>query len=346
MAASRGASITLPFPSAFAGTVAMLGRPVSPSGRASSSRSRSAPTWPRPRRLNASLHAVFGEADVFRIDHFLGKESIENILALRFANGLFEPIWNRDHVDHVQIDVPETLTVAGRSLRADRRVSRHGRDASLPGARLHRHGAAPLPSPRRPCATRPQGVRLDEASRSVERREGQYEGIGTKRASTPSRRRRRSSRSRSRSTTGAGGVPFFLRTGKSLAQSCQVITLAFHEPPLRMFRLRPTGLRRHVRTRGSSSVPGSRIDLRELPRQEAGAGRRAARGRDAVRLRQRIRAARAGATSASCTTRCSVTRPCSRAATASSGSGTSPDLAGSADARRTSLGLGAGRSTS
>ena len=61
------------------------------------------------------MHAVFGEADVFRIDHFLGKESVENILALRFANGLFEPIWNRDHVDHIQIDVPETLTVAGRA---------------------------------------------------------------------------------------------------------------------------------------------------------------------------------------------------------------------------------------
>ena len=65
--------------------------------------------------LNAAVHAVFPEQDVFRIDHFLGKESVENILALRFANGLFEPIWNRDHVDHVQIDVPETLTVAGRA---------------------------------------------------------------------------------------------------------------------------------------------------------------------------------------------------------------------------------------
>ena len=47
---------------------------------------------------------------VFRIDHFLGKEAVQNILALRFANGLFEPVWNRDHIDHVQIDVPETLS--------------------------------------------------------------------------------------------------------------------------------------------------------------------------------------------------------------------------------------------
>ena len=70
---------------------------------------------PSAEALNAAVHAVFPEQDVFRIDHFLGKESVENILALRFANGLFEPIWNRDHVDHVQIDVPETLTVAGRA---------------------------------------------------------------------------------------------------------------------------------------------------------------------------------------------------------------------------------------
>src|SRR5262245_58028916 len=64
------------------------------------------------RRLNATLHSVFDESQVFRIDHFLGKEAVQNILALRFANGLFEPVWNRDHVDHVQIDVPETLSVS------------------------------------------------------------------------------------------------------------------------------------------------------------------------------------------------------------------------------------------
>ena len=57
---------------------------------------------------------VFDEDQIFRIDHFLGKEAALNILAFRFANGLFEPIWNRDHIDHVQIDVPETLSVGRR----------------------------------------------------------------------------------------------------------------------------------------------------------------------------------------------------------------------------------------
>src|SRR5580693_4816491 len=59
--------------------------------------------------LNDALHKVFAEDQIFRIDHFLGKEPAQNILAFRFANGLFEPIWNRNFIDHVQIDVPETL---------------------------------------------------------------------------------------------------------------------------------------------------------------------------------------------------------------------------------------------
>ena len=62
-----------------------------------------------PAPLNASLHETFSEEQIYRIDHFLGKEAAQNILAFRFANGLFEPIWNRDHIDHVQIDVPEAL---------------------------------------------------------------------------------------------------------------------------------------------------------------------------------------------------------------------------------------------
>ena len=65
--------------------------------------------------LNRRLHAVFDEDQIFRIDHFLGKEPAQNILAFRFANGLFEPIWNRNFIDHVQIDVPETLGLATRA---------------------------------------------------------------------------------------------------------------------------------------------------------------------------------------------------------------------------------------
>ena len=64
--------------------------------------------------LNAGLHETFREDQIFRIDHFLGKEAALNILAFRFANGLFEPIWNREHIDHVQIDVPETLSIGHR----------------------------------------------------------------------------------------------------------------------------------------------------------------------------------------------------------------------------------------
>ncbi|MGA9028534.1 MAG: hypothetical protein WB440_20965, partial [Steroidobacteraceae bacterium] len=65
--------------------------------------------------LNARLHEVFDEDRIFRIDHFLGKEAAQNILAFRFANGLFEPIWNRNFIDHVQIDVPEKLALGKRS---------------------------------------------------------------------------------------------------------------------------------------------------------------------------------------------------------------------------------------
>jgi glucose-6-phosphate 1-dehydrogenase len=67
-------------------------------------------------RLNDFVHSVFDESRIFRIDHFLGKEAAQNILAFRFANGLFEPIWNRNFIDHIQIDVPETL---GLDRRAD-----------------------------------------------------------------------------------------------------------------------------------------------------------------------------------------------------------------------------------
>ena len=66
------------------------------------------------RALNCCIHEVFDESQVYRIDHYLGKETVQNIFVLRFVNGIFEPLWNRRYVDHVQITVAETLGVEGR----------------------------------------------------------------------------------------------------------------------------------------------------------------------------------------------------------------------------------------
>jgi len=65
--------------------------------------------------LNAALRGRFGEHEVFRIDHYLGKETVQNLLALRFANGIFEPIWNRQFIDHVQITAAESIGIEGRA---------------------------------------------------------------------------------------------------------------------------------------------------------------------------------------------------------------------------------------
>jgi glucose-6-phosphate 1-dehydrogenase len=67
------------------------------------------------RRLNEILQRYFAEDEIFRIDHYLGKETVQNMLALRFANGIFEPIWNRQFIDHVQITVAESIGIEGRA---------------------------------------------------------------------------------------------------------------------------------------------------------------------------------------------------------------------------------------
>jgi glucose-6-phosphate 1-dehydrogenase len=66
------------------------------------------------RELNAHVQRTLHEDQIFRIDHFLGKDTVQSIMAFRFANGLFEPIWNRDRIDHVQITVAETLGIEQR----------------------------------------------------------------------------------------------------------------------------------------------------------------------------------------------------------------------------------------
>ena len=131
-------------PNAFGATVAALGEP------ASSDRSRVVLEKPfgvdleSAIALNKLVHGVFDEERVFRIDHFLGREAVQNLIALRFANGMFEPIWNkrphRPRPDRRPRDARGRRP--RRVLRGHRRLPRHGRHPPLPRARLRGHGAA------------------------------------------------------------------------------------------------------------------------------------------------------------------------------------------------------------
>ena len=84
------------------------------------------------RELNAQVLRCFEESQVFRIDHYLGKETVQNLMALRFANALFEPVWNRNYIDHVQITAAEDVGIEGRAGYYERR-----RCAARPGPEPH-----------------------------------------------------------------------------------------------------------------------------------------------------------------------------------------------------------------
>jgi glucose-6-phosphate 1-dehydrogenase len=188
--------------------------------------------------LNAKLHEVFSEDQIFRIDHFLGKEPAQNILAFRFANGLFEPIWNRNFIDHVQIDVPEQLGLATRA--AFYEATGAYRDMVV--THLFQILAFMAMEPPTALAPGPISEEKNKVFRSMLPIDpkhvvrGQYTGYRSEAGVDPE------------SDTETfialkcaidnwrwAGVPFFLRTGKRLAEGQRIISIAFREPPKSMF---------------------------------------------------------------------------------------------------------------
>ena len=188
--------------------------------------------------LNATVHEVFAEDQIFRIDHFLGKEAAQNILAFRFANGLFEPIWNREHIEHVQIDVPETLSVEDRGSFYDST----GAYRDMVVTHLFQILAFMAMEP--PPALEPGAIseEKNKVFRSLQGIDvhhvvrGQYEGYRSTPGVAPDSETETFIALRCEIDNWRwAGVPFYLRTGKRMAESARIISIAFREPPKSMF---------------------------------------------------------------------------------------------------------------
>ncbi|MDC7786952.1 glucose-6-phosphate dehydrogenase [Rhodoplanes sp. TEM] len=206
--------------------------------------------------LNRELLAVFEEHQIFRIDHYLGKETVQNIMVMRFANGLFEPIWNRDHIDQVQITVAETLPVGRRGKFYD--ATGALRDM-VPNHLFQLLSLVAMEPPSRFDARSVRGakaavldeIKIDTAEEALRRSvRGQYLAGRVGREDIPDYRATPDVPPGSATETYVAlgltidnwrwaGVPFFLRTGKALCARRSEIAIKFKQAPLSMFRHMP-----------------------------------------------------------------------------------------------------------
>jgi glucose-6-phosphate 1-dehydrogenase len=188
--------------------------------------------------LNTVLHSVIDESSIYRIDHFLGKEAVQNILALRFANGLLEPIWTRDHISYVQIDVPEAIDIEGRANFYEQTGA--FRDMIVTHL-MQILGVVALEPPARieGDAVQIERTKVFDALRPLELGRvvfGQYEGYRDEEGVAADSAVETFAALEVRVDSWRwSGVPFYLRTGKALAQNRRTVTIGFTEAPLRIF---------------------------------------------------------------------------------------------------------------
>jgi glucose-6-phosphate 1-dehydrogenase len=207
--------------------------------------------------LNDELLKIVSEHQIYRIDHYLGKETVQNILVLRFANGMFEPIWNRNHIDHVQITVDERIGVV------DHRGSFYDATGALrdmvPNHLFQLLALVAMEPPAKfdAYAVRSEKAEVlaaiqtqseEEAQRNSVR--GQYQGGKIGDTDIPDYRNTRDVRPNSTTETYAAlkltidnwrwaGVPFYLRTGKALGTKRTEVAIKFKQAPFAMFRDTP-----------------------------------------------------------------------------------------------------------